>query len=217
MHLFTDVFDTRDCIRLYQYIRIIENIYYFKKIQKSNLLSIDNNKFRINENISYHNNQYKSLHNINNYQKIKDLLIKFYSNVKSVNSDLHITDVFVKKWYNLESNIDYNLNTGENYNMFAVKNSAVQSVNYKFHDYTALFFTEKCQIFYDSLDSKKFDNKIICPRGSILFLEKEHFVVKNLALFYSIGLGFSKSVSIIDTIINTDKRKEDRYSDLEML
>lgn len=216
MKLFTNIFDTRDCIRLYQYIRIIENIYYFKKIRKSSLIDIDNIKYRVNNNISTYNSTYKSLHYIENYNKIKDLLIDIFVNVNKNNSDLHISDLFVKKWTNIESNLNFGLNTGKDYDLFTMNNSAVQSINYIFHNYIAITFTEDCQIFYDNIDSYNFDKSVICPRGSVLFLENEHFVVKNLALFYSIGMGFSKTHSVINDIINTDNIKNERYLDLEI-
>lgn len=216
MKLFTDKFNLRDCIRLEYFIRLIESLYLDKKLANKNLLKLNDIRFRVNQNISTYNNTYKSLHHINDYKKIKDLLIDIFADVNNIHPDLHIVDLFTKKWSYLESVRHFGLNKGENFSLFHVKNMAVQSINYNFHNYCALFFTENCQIFYDDIGSYNFDKSVICPQGSVLLLENEHFVVKQLYMFYSIGLGFAKAPSIINTIINNDNLSNERYIDLEI-
>jgi len=205
MFLFEDIFTNKECIRLKNYIYVNEGMFYTKYNFKK-LGSSDNSL-----NLNTYNKTYSSIHFLEKYNKIIDLIKKINTNVKQINQNLKINDIFIKKWGGYD--INFEEDSEKNLTLFTKNNSIIKSINYQFHNYFAIFFNETCQLFYDKIDSFKFDKSVICPRGSVLFLEKEHFIIKNVSLMYSLALGYSNEKSNITNII----LNKNIYKDVELL
>lgn len=203
MILFKDIFSKRESDVITNYIKLIEFTYSsnicFKKAFSNyyglNQSDIQKNNFK--NNIAVFKTKYNSYHFINTYEKIKPLLKRINSEVKSHISGLIIEDLYMKKWANIET-IQYK----KPINMYQMDAQDIKKIEYKFYNTTAIYFTEKCQIFYDDLNKTNFDNSVICPIGSVLFLHNEHFQMRKIDSMYSLGLGYTKIKNNLDSILN---------------
>jgi len=220
MILIKDLFTNRECIRLKHFIMSNYGIYYTLYSKISLKRDTNTNKHildsRLNDvQLNPYNKKYESIHNVGeylsfDYKRIIDLLQKINNEVKKINNDLDINDIFIKRWGGINNSF-YAKNFKHELTIFTNNDKAVSTINYQFGNHIVLFFNETCQVFYDNINSYKFNQSVICPKGSVLFLEKEHFILKKHSLMFTLGLSYINKVSnIIDVISN----KKTLYKDI---
>lgn len=190
MILLNNLYNFRQLKRIQTFILTYQIVFEYVRDKKNNLFFSKDNEVDLN-NFGTYNKEFDSVHFINTYHNIKDLLkiLVHELEINNITNALNLNDIFIKNW-NISDEQKKSFNFGKN---------------------VGLLFINDAEIYYDEINHFNFENNISLKSGDFLFLKNKHFIVKGYVDFHTIGLTYSKIDDILKYIIIDN----DIYKDLE--
>lgn len=196
MVLLNNLYNFKQLKRIQTFIIAYQLVFDYVKNKKDDPLFSKDNSVNLND-FGLYNKDFNSVHFINTYDSIKDLLkiLIHELEINDITSNLTLNDIFIKRWYI----------------------SDAQKESFNFGKHVGLLFINDAKIYYDDINHFNFENNMVLKSGDFLFLENKHFIIKDDLSsgvpinFYTIGLTYSK----IDDILKYIIMNNDIYKDLE--